>query len=155
MHSFCAPHAEGDDWKRGREYMLLTLLFSFTACHKIILSKEKSKTVETALIFMWQVLPLQTYGRSFISMSGFYHRVRCTLTYEWMESFLLSVSVNVKPLNCNTFLGASLLSLSWHFWMQNLILHQGFLKRIDPEYEKGRISLKIDHFNFSAILRTF
>lgn len=82
--------------ERGREFMLLTLLFSFTACHKIILSGEKSKTVGTALIFMWQVLPLQTYGRSFISKSGFYHRVRCTLTYEWIESFLLSVSVNVK-----------------------------------------------------------
>lgn len=42
--------------------MVLTHLFPFTACHKIILSKGKSKTVKTALIFLWQVLLLKTQG---------------------------------------------------------------------------------------------
>lgn len=29
-------------------------------------------------------------------------------------------------------------------------LHEGFLKYTDPEYKKGRISLKIDDFNYQA-----
>lgn len=45
---------------RGREFMVLTHLFPFTACHKIILSEGKRKTVKTALIFLWQVLLLKT-----------------------------------------------------------------------------------------------
>lgn len=54
------PMQKGAEWKRGREFMVLTHLFPFTACHKIILSKGKSQTVKTALIFLWQVLLLKT-----------------------------------------------------------------------------------------------
>lgn len=54
------PIQKDAECKRGREFMVLTHLFLFTACHKIILSKGKSQTVKTALIFLWQVLLLKT-----------------------------------------------------------------------------------------------